>query len=226
MDHSGCVRVFSEGVPASETLDEVRLRESAGLTGDAPARQLARYVDQMAARYVPGFDVRLMFRRDRFLRGGDHLAFSEQGYPAIRFTEFEEDYDHQHQTPRVERGRVFGDDPRFCDFEYVANVARVNLAALAALARAPAPPANLRMITAQLSNDTTLRWDAATEGDLAGYRVVWRETTSPNWQHAQELGAVTGVTLPLSKDNVIFGVQSFDEAGHASTVAIPAPAKE
>lgn len=193
---------------------------------DAPARQLARHVFETQLEHVPAFDVWPIFRRDRFLRGGDHTAFSEQGYAAIRFTEFEENYDHQHQNVRVENGRQYGDLVEFCDFAYIANVARVNLAALACLARAPAPPADVRIITTKLTNDTTLRWTANAEPDLSGYEVVWRDTASPVWHERKAVGNVTEVTLPISKDNVVFGVRAVDQEGHRSPAVAPTASRE
>ncbi len=226
VSHARRVRVFSEGVPTTETPEEAKVRQSTGAESDAPARQLARYVRECAGQYLPGFDVALIFRRDRFLRGGDHTSFSEQGYAAIRFTEYEEHYDHQHQTPRIEGGREYGDLLKFCDFDYTADVARANLAALANLARAPAAPTDVRILTARLTNDTTLRWKANVEPDLAGYEVVWRDTTAPLWQHGRRVGLATEATLPMSKDNVIFGVRAIDAEGHHSPVSPPRPARE
>ncbi len=220
------VRVFSEGVPVTENTEQERkLRQDIGNENDSPARQLARFIDSIAEQYVPGFDVVMIYRRDRFLRGGDHKSFSEQGYPAVRFTEMNENYRHQHQDVRVEKGVQYGDLPQFVDFGYVAQVARVNAAALASLALAPAPPSNLRVLTAKLENSTTLEWDAGTEGDLEGYEIVWRETTAPQWQHSLWLGPSNGCTHPLSKDNYIFGVRSVDKNGHKSVVAYPKPWK-
>lgn len=221
------VRVFSEGLPVTATgEDDHRLTLATGNENDSAARQLARYVDEIADRYVPDLDVTLIWRRDRFLRGGDHTAFSEQGFPAIRFCEMNENYAHQHQFVRSEDGFQFGDLPEFVDFGYVTRVARVNAAALANLAMAPAPPANLRVITAKLENTTTLKWDPGEEPDLAGYEVVWRETTAPQWQNATFLGIQTGCLHPLSKDDYIFGVRSVDRDGHKSVAAYPLPARE
>lgn len=223
----GRVRVFSEGVPVTATSEADRqLRLATGNENDSPSRQLARYVDSACQQYVPGFDVVLIWRRDRFLRGGDHTAFSEQGFPAVRFTELNEDYKHQHQNVREENGQQYGDLVRFVDFGYVAQVTRANLAALAEMALAPAPPANLKVITAKLDHTTTLVWDAGTEKDLSGYEIVWRETTSPLWDKNMFVGIQTECVHPLSKDNYIFGVRSIDEQGHRSVVAYPTPAKE
>jgi len=226
VDQSRRVRVFSEGVPTSQSSEQARIRVATGNESDSDSRQLARFVDESTAGYVAGFDAELVFRRDRYLRGGDHISFLEQGYPAVRFTEYEENYDHQHQTPRNENGRDMGDWPKYCDYDYIANVARANLAALASLARGPAAPKNARIITAKLINDTTLRWDKNAESDIVGYEVVWRDTTAPDWQHSKSVGIVTEATLPISKDNVFFGVRAVDAAGHRSVVAAPTPARE
>ena len=141
----------------------------------------------------------------------------------MRFTEPAENYKHQHQTPRVEGGVQYGDLPEFVDFGYIAQVARVNAAALAALALAPGAPHGVQMETVKLENDTTLRWDASTEPDLAGYRIVWRDTTAPLWQNHKDVGLVTHATLPLSKDNVVFGVQAIDKDGNVSVASYPTP---
>src|SRR5262249_47679662 len=138
IDQSRHVRVFSEGVPTTQTAEQIRERVATGNENDSASRQLARYIDEMAQKYLSGFDVVPIFRPDRYLRGGDHFSFLDRGYPAVRFTEYEENFDHQHQTPRTEAGREYGDYPRFCDYGYIANVARANLVALANLARAPA----------------------------------------------------------------------------------------
>ncbi len=221
------VRVFSEGVPVVESTQEERdLRLATGSENDSPARQLARFIDETADLYTPGFDVVLIYRRDRFLRGGDHTSFSKEGYTAVRFCEMNEDYTHQHQDVRLESGIQYGDLPYFVDYPYIAQVARVNAAALAALALAPAPPANLRVITAKLEYTTTLQWDPGFEADHAGYEVVWRATTSPIWEHSQMLGVQTGCKHPLSKDNYIFGVRSIDKTGHRSVVAYPRPSRD
>ena len=221
------VRVFSEGVPVTATSEaDHQLRLQTGNENDSAARQLARYIDGSCARYVPNFDVVMIWRRDRFLRGGDHTAFSELGYPAVRFTEMNEDYRHQHQNIREEEGVQYGDLIQFVDFGYITQVARVNLATLAELALAPAPPKNLKVITAKLEPTTTLQWEPGEESDLAGYEIVWRETTEPQWTNEQFVGIQTGCVHPLSKDNYVFGVRSVDKDGHKSVVAWPTPSKE
>ncbi len=215
------VRVFSEGVPA--TASEAELRNIRGLGGenDSASRQLARYVAQVARTYNPGISPLLVFRLDRYLRGGDHSSFNQQGFAAVRFTEYAEDYNHQHQNVRTENGVEYGDLPKFVNFDYVAAVARTNAATLASLAAAPAPPSNVRILTRELENSSTLTWDAAPRA--VSYEILWRATASPEWEHSESAGDKTRATLPISKDNVIFGVRSVDENGHRSLPAVPIP---
>ncbi len=220
------VRVFSEGIPSTATEKEARRQISLGYDHDGPSRQLARYTRVVARAYLPQigagrFTPKLVFRYDRFLRGGDHISFNEAGYPAVRFTEYREDFNHQHQTPRMEKGIEYGDLPKFVDFDYVANVARLNAATLASLASAPAAPANVRMSVKELENVTQLAWDAVS--GASGYEVLWRATTSPEWENIESFGEVTRATLPHSKDNVIFGIRSLDRRGHKSLVVVPQP---
>jgi Peptidase family M28 len=218
------VRLFSEGVPTSETPAQAALRQSIGGENDGPSRQLVRYVKEVGENSATGMHVRLVWRRDRFLRGGDQIPFLQQGYPAARFTEPAENFAHQHQDVRVENGVQFGDLEQFVDFGYTARVARVNGAALANLAWAPATPKNARIDTTQLTNDTTLTWNANPEPDLAGYEVVWRESTAALWEHTVPVGNVTTYTLKnLSKDNVQVGVRAVDRDGNRSPVAFPVP---
>ncbi|MCX9155726.1 M28 family metallopeptidase [Niveibacterium sp. 24ML] len=199
------------------------------LTGgehDTPTHQFARAIKRSAERWQPDFTVQLVARRDRFLRGGDHLPFLERGFAAVRFTEPVEDFRHQHQDLRTEGDHAFGDLPEYVDFEYVARVTRANAAALTSLARAPAAPQQVVMDTAALSNDTALSWAANTEADLAGYRVVWRETTSAVWQAQREVGRDTRVTLKgLSKDNYQFGVIAVDRDGNESIASFAGVAR-
>ena len=219
------VRVFSEGVPTVESPVQLQARQSNGGENDGPSRQVARYIDEVAQQYTPGFDVTLIWRRDRFGRGGDHIPFNRQGFAALRFTEPNEHYDRQHQDVRVEDGKQYGDTPEYVDFDYVANVARVNCAALASMARAPARVGNVRIST-QLEYDTTLTWEPSTESDLAGYVVLARETTAPTWQHRIDVDkSEPRARVRLSKDDYIFAVQAVDEAGHASIPASPLPAR-
>ncbi|MFZ4627880.1 MAG: M20/M25/M40 family metallo-hydrolase [Blastocatellia bacterium] len=216
------LRVFSEGVPSAETPAEARLRQSVGGENDSPSRQLARYIKEIAERYLPPFDVTLVFRRDRFGRGGDHIPFLQAGYPAVRFTEPNEDFSRQHQRVRQENGQQFGDVIEMVDFDYIAKVARVNAIALAGMALAPAAPAGVTFRNARQQYDAVLTWQAGAEPDLAGYRVVWRETYQPFWQRSLDVGLATEVTLQgLSKDDYFFGVQSLDRDGNASVPVFP-----
>ena len=219
------VRLFAEGIPAlKEMPDSLRGLLATGGENDSQSRQLARHVKEIGERYVNNFKVTVVQRRDRYLRGGDHIPFLERGYPALRFTEPNEDFKHQHQNVRVESYTQYGDLPQFVDAQYVARVASVNAAALASLALAPAAPQKVQMKTSQLENDSTLVWQANTEPDLLGYRVVWRETTAAQWQGSLFVGNVTQTTMKgLSKDNVFFGVQAVDKDGNASVATYPVP---
>jgi hypothetical protein len=223
-DHS-VVRVFSEGLPAAATEQEIRRIRGLGGENDSGSRQLARYVADVARAYRDEAGVKplLVFRLDRYLRGGDHSSFNQQGIAAVRLTEFREDFHHQHQNVRTENGLEYGDLPKFVDFDYVARVARLNAATLAALASAPAPPANAHLLTKDLENDSTLTWEASAGGRAAEYEVLWRSTSSPDWEHVQKVGNVTRTTLKLSKDNVIFAVRAVDPAGHRSLPVVPLP---
>jgi Zn-dependent M28 family amino/carboxypeptidase len=217
------VRLFVEGVPTSETAAQASVRKSVGGENDGPSRQLARFVESVAENPQTGMDVRVIWRRDRYLRGSDHISFLLRGYPAGRFTEPRENFAHEHQDVRVENGVQYGDLIEFCDFAYIARVARVNAAALWTLAQAPGTPRGAVIDTTQLTNQTTLRWQLGAEPDLAGYEVVWRETTAPDWTDVLAVGKVTTVTVDLSKDNVFFGVRAVDADGHRSPVASPQP---
>jgi hypothetical protein len=218
------VRVFSEGVPSNETPAEATTRRSVGGENDSTSRQLARFIKEVGEHNVPGMKVRLVYRRDRYGRGGDHQPFLERGYPAVRFTEPNENYNHQHQNIRLENGIQFGDLPEFDDFNYIADVARINAASLAALASAPARPKNVLVATG-LSNDTDFTWDANKEPDLAGYEVVWRETTQPLWTNSRWIGNLNKFSMKgMSKDNYFFGIRAVDKQGNRSPVTYPKPA--
>jgi hypothetical protein len=194
-----------------------------GGENDSPSRELARYIVQTARTYQPGVEPLMQFRSDRYLRGGDHISFNEVGYPAVRFTEFQENFTRQHQNVRTENGIEYGDLPKFVDYEYVANVARLNAATLAELAAAPAPPQNVRLETKELVNDSTLVWESPADGRASGYEVLWRATSAPDWEHSRSFGKVTRATIPVSKDNVIFAVEAIDQAGHKSQPIVPVP---
>ena len=221
----GRVRLFAEGVPPIKDIpDDVLAVIRTGGENDLPTRQLARFIKEAGERHVPHMKIDMIYRRDRYLRGGDHFPFLDAGYAAVRFTEPVEDWRHQHQNVRIEDGVQYGDLPEFVDFKYVADVARVNAAALAALALGPSVPREVEMENLRLENNTTLRWKANPEPDIAGYRIVWRETTSPFWQWSQDVGNVTRETVVgVSKDNYLFGVQAYDKESNASVVAYPRP---
>jgi len=218
---AGVVRVFSEGVPAAADEKQLRLIRNLGGESDSPSREVARYIAEVSRIYDPGIKPLLIFRLDRYLRGGDHYSFNQQGFAAIRFTEFRENYTRQHQNIRTENGIEYGDLPKYVDFEYVARVAKLNAATLAALASAPAPPADVKIVTKDLVNDSTLKWSPS--AGTTGYEVVWRATSAPEWEHVQSVGNKTEATLDLSKDNVIFGVRAVDNEGHRSLPVVPVP---
>lgn len=220
------VRVFSEGVPAAAGLAELRVIFATGGENDSPSRELARYIAETGRTYDAGLRPMLIFRPDRYLRGGDHSAFNQQGYAAVRFTEYREDYNHQHQDVRTANGIEYGDLPKFVDFDYVAKVARLNAATLASLAAAPAPPQNVRLHTKQLENTSTLTWEPSGDGRAAEYEVLQRDTTSPEWERIAAVEKGTSVTLPESKDNVIFAVCAVDNQGHRSLPVVPTPERE
>jgi hypothetical protein len=203
--------------------DELLQIRNLGGESDSASRQLARYIAEVGRTYDSGVKPVLTFRLDRYLRGGDHISFNEQGYAAVRFTEFREDYNHQHQNVRTENGIEFGDLLKFVNFDYVAAVARLNAATLASLAAAPAPPAKVRLMTPKLENDSTLTWEPFPGGHVASYEVLWRATTSPDWEHARAVENGTRATLPVSKDNVIFAVRALDNQGHRSLAVTPLP---
>ena len=219
------VRVFSEGIPTTASADELKRIRSSGGESDGASRQLARYVASVGTQYLSPNDFRpmLVFRHDRYLRGGDHFSFNDEGFAAVRLTEFRENFDHQHQNVRTENGIEFGDLPKFVDYDYTANVARLNAATLASLASAPAPPVDVRLLTKSLQNDSTLEWKPSPGGLAAGYEVLWRDTTAADWQHAQTLGNVTRATVAVSKDNAIFAVRALDAKGHRSLAVVPQP---
>ena len=217
------LRLFAEGVPTDETEAEAAIRQSVGGENDSPARQLARFVTEVADNRATGMRVRVIYRRDRFRRGGDQIPFLERGYPAARFTEPNENFAHQHQDVRVENGVQFGDLPRFCDFDYIARVARVNAATLWSLANAPGTPKNVQVLTAELTNDTELTWDPNQEADLDHYEVVWRPTIEDDWTHVIDVGRANRARINLSKDNVFFGVRAVDRTGMRSPAAFPTP---
>jgi uncharacterized protein (TIGR01244 family) len=227
------VRVFSEGLPASLlALDDDQIGSEArklrlyGMESDSESRQLARYIADVAKMYETTVQPRLVFRPDRFLRGGDHTPFNELGLAAIRFCEMYENYDHQHQDIRTEDGVKYGDMGEHVDEGYLADVTRLNAAVLMNLTNSPSAPGEARVIIADLTNDTTLRWRMSPETDVAGYEIVWRATTSANWEHSMDVGIATEGTVPMSKDNWLFGVRAYDRDGYRSVVSYPYPARD
>jgi hypothetical protein len=219
------VRVFSEGVPAMETEQMTSLRKYTSGENDSRSRQLARYIKETGERYVDQLNVTLVFRNDRFGRGGDHTPFCQEGFTAVRITEYNENYDRTHKVPGVVNGIQEGDLPEYVDYEYVRKNAGVNLATIANLALAPYEPLNCGIVIGGLTNKTTLKWEAPVKGvKPAGYYVLMRETYQPLWERKI---FVTGneVTLPYSKDNYFFGIQSVDANGHESIAVFPGQAR-
>ena len=214
------VRVFSEGVSVAETKEQAAARIAAGTDNDGKARQAARYIKEVAERYVDQLEVKLIYRRDRYLRGGDHTPFSQQGFAAVRITEMNEDFNRQHQDVRTENGFKFGDLPEYVDYTYLQKVTRMNLSVMANLALGVQEPENVVVVTAGLTNKTTLKWEMPKGKSPAGYFVLMRETTSPFWEKKFFVKENT-MTLGYSKDNYFFGVQAVDEAGHESLVVVP-----
>ncbi|MDQ2655855.1 MAG: M28 family metallopeptidase [Bacteroidota bacterium] len=216
------VRVFSEMIPAKETDDQAAARAALKSENDSPSRQLARYIKESAEIYLRGFTATLNARPDRFLRGGDHLPFSQEGFTAVRLTEYHENFLHQHQNVRKENNVQYGDLPEFVDFEYAANVARLNLAAMSSLAKAPAAPRDVTM-KVNLGNLTYLTWSPPAKGPrVKGYYVLMRETIQPFWE-TKFFVKDTTVTLPYSKDNYFFAVQAVGEDEHVSLPVVPVP---
>lgn len=243
------VRVFSESIPAAATPEEIRHIVMVGYENDSPSRELARAITDVARTYTgapepysdkpiaAGLEPVLEFRRDRFLRGGDHTSFNQEGFPAVRFTEWREDFNHQHQNVRVEDGVQYGDLLKYVDFEYVTRVARLNAATMAVLADAPPEPVNVQYPPVKVFNntinDTTIQWsDGAGAPSGTQYEIVWRATAAPDWQRsitAEQAHATKNdsgqwtVTLPVSKDNVVFAVRAVDAHGHRSPAVVPWP---
>ena len=219
-------RIFSEGTRANETPEEAILRRFRGGEVDSPSRNLARLIDRVADQYIPNLDTMLVYRLDRFRRGGHHRPFNEVGIPGVRIMEVHEHYDRQHQDLRNEDGRHYGDTFEFVDFDYAAKLTSLNAAALAVMAGAPPFPANVE-IEGAVSPDTTLRWSAPDPGaaaNLAGYRVYWRYTDQPQWQYSRFVGNITEYTLEnVVIDNYYFGVASVAQDGSESPVVFPGP---
>jgi hypothetical protein len=227
------VRVFSEGTPASASAEQTARIRGIGAFDDSPSRQLARAIADAGRTYLASpaagtpFAAFLVSRPDRYHRGGDHTSFNKEGFAAVRLTEWREDYNHQHQDIRVENGLQYGDLLQYVDFDYVARVARLNAATLATLASSPGLPTDLTLVNEKTENESTLRWKAP-NGAPPGthYELLWRETDAPNWQFVQTVPSPAGsaavtATVPISKDNVIFGVRAVDPEGHRGLVVTP-----
>ena len=214
------VRVFSEGLPAYELDKNAGRIRTLGLENDGKPRQLARYVREMCDRYVPNLEAVMIYRNDRFLRGGDHTPYVENGFAAVRITEMNEDYRHQHQDVRVEGGVKYGDLPEFMDFEYLRKNTALNLACLANLAKSPGAPRDVTVEVRRLTNSTGLSWKAPAAGKPKGYYVLMRATTSPVWEKKIFTGG-TEIQLPYSKDNYFFAVQSVSDTGNESLPVVP-----
>jgi len=217
------IRVFSEGLPSYELEKNAKTIRQLGLENDGKSRQLARYIKETGERYIDNLDVVMIYRNDRFLRGGDHTAFVENGYAAVRFTEMNENYYHQHQDVRVENGIQYGDLIGFMDFEYLRKNTALNLANLANLAKSPGMPEEVRIEVKRLTNTSLLTWKKSSKGNPSGYFILVRETTSPVWQK-KYFTTKNEFTLPFSKDNYFFAVQSVSADGNESLPVVPSPA--
>lgn len=224
--NAGFVRVFSEGLPRTLSAEELARMRSTGAESDSPSRQLARLVQEVGEAQTLSVHPRLVYRSDRFLRGGDHTAFNERGFPAVRFTAAGEDYSRQHADIEMHEGKPYGDLPAFIDREYLLGVTRANATAFMHLAMAPATPKNARIVTAQLDTRTTLRWEPGDEGEACDYQVVWRSTTESTWSHSIAVGDVREAIIDVSKDDHFFGVRSRSPEGFLSVVAFAGAARE
>jgi Zn-dependent M28 family amino/carboxypeptidase len=218
------VRVFSEAFSIQDTGRKALTIRQLGLENDGKARQLARYVKEIGERYVDNLEVVMIYRNDRFLRGGDHTPYVENGYAAVRIAEMNENYTHQHQNVRMENGIQYGDLPEFMDFEYLRKNTAMNLASLANLSKAPQMPDSVKIEARRLTNTSSLSWLAPKTGKIKGYYVMMRETTSPVWQK-KIFTTETTVSLPYSKDNYFFAVQSVNETGNESLPVVPGVAR-
>jgi hypothetical protein len=216
----GTLRIFSQALAAGADVARVNL---VGNENDSPSRELARYAQEVGDRYQPGFRGELVFRADRFLRGGDHESFNASGFPAIRFVEPVETFAHQHQNVRTENGVRYGDLQDFMDFDYLARVTRYNVSVLASLAMGPACPDSAKVLTKALDNNTQLTWMPV--AGAVSYEVVRRRTTDATWTDVTDVGNVTSVTLPFSKDNWLFAVRAVDAQGHRGVPAFPLPVR-
>jgi Zn-dependent M28 family amino/carboxypeptidase len=220
-NQSNIIRLFAQGIPANESSTRAARRISIGGENDSPARQLGRFTRDVASNPVTGMSVEVVYRTDRYLRGGDHSSFLSAGYAANRFTEPREDFAHQHQDVRIANGTQYGDLPEFCDYYYISRVGKVTGAAAWSLANAPDQPRNVTVDAAALTNDSTFFWERVS--GAVGYEIVWRPTDQPFWTHFVGVGDVATATVALSKDNVEFGVRSVGANGYKSPAVFPFP---
>jgi len=218
------VRVFSEGLPSFDLSKQAKMIRQLGLENDGRARQLARYVKEVGERYVDNLDVVMIYRNDRFLRGGDHTPYVDTGFTAVRITEMNENFNRQHQDVRTEKGVMYGDLEQFIDYEYLRKNTALNLANLANLAKSPGMPQEVKVEVRNLTNGTQLMWKAPVAGKVKGYYILMRETTSAVWQK-KIFTTETDVKLPYSKDNYFFAVQSVSETGNESLPVVPMPGR-
>ena len=216
------VRVFSEAIPFLETEEEAKTRKATNRDNDSPSRQLARYIKTVTNQYVSQLNINLVYRNDRFLRGGDHTPFMQNGFTAIRFCEINENYNHQHQNLRTENGIIYGDLPEYMDFEYLRKITCANLATFSNLAWSPKAPVSVGIEIKELTNSSTLIWKAPEGKSVYGYNILMRETSAPHWEKSFFVKEEKA-TIPYSKDNYFFAVQSIDGLGHASLPVFPIP---
>lgn len=224
LTNSHQLRIFSEGLPQYELDKKAQNIRNLGLENDGRSRQLARYIKETGERYIDNFQIKLIYRNDRFLRGGDHTPFVEKGFPAVRLTEFNENFNHQHQDIRKENGIQYGDLPEFMDFEYFKKNVQVNVSVLANLAKSPSGPENVKIDVDRLTNFTALSWKQPKSGTVFGYYILMRETDASMWQK-KFFTKETSIQLPYSKDNYFFAVQAVTASGNESLAIIPAVAR-
>ena len=217
------IRLFAQGAPATESTSMAATRQSVGGDSDSPARELARFTAEVGSNSYTQMNIPIIYRADRYLRGGDHESFLAAGYPAVRFTEPQEDFRHQHQDVVVRNGTQYGDLAQYCDFEFIQRVGKVNAAALWSLAEAPGTPTGVTINTTVLSNQSQFNWQASNDTNVAGYEIVWRATDAPLWTHSVAVGNVLTATVNLSKDNLNFGIRAVGTNGFKSPAAFPFP---
>ena len=212
------VRIFSEAVARNPSAEKLAAIRAVSAESDSPSRQLARFVAETGGLDKGGLTARMIFRPDRFMRGGDHSAFNEAGFAAVRFTASSEVYERQHANVTEKDGKLYGDVPEFVDAEYLAGVTKLNVATMVRIALAPPTPGNVRIVTEKLGNETTVRWAGEHDPMTKSYELVWRETTEAAWTYTKDVGLVGEVTVGTSKDDHFFGVRAVSGVGHKSVV--------